>query len=87
MDLFINDVDRYMLLFLLPDTQILQCKKIEDTKGVRGYNVHIMELSPKHNCVGDQIEFYYIDIETTNNKGNNKITELRTILQRESQNS
>ena len=48
MDLFINDVDCYMLLFLLPDTQIVQCEKIEDIKGVTKsrlagiYNVQIM---------------------------------------------
>jgi hypothetical protein len=37
--------------------------------------------------VGTKIQIKYKLVETVLNKGNNKITELRTILQRESQNS
>ena len=61
-------------------------EEFEDTKGV--IKIHISKKNKQHN---DQKKKYkrtnndlqYIHI----NKGNNKITELRTILQRESQNS
>jgi hypothetical protein len=61
-------------------------EEFEDTKGV--IRIRILTKSSQHN---DQKKKY----KRTNNdqqkihinKGNNKITELRTILQRESQNS
>jgi hypothetical protein len=45
-------------------------------------------LSLNSSKFGDFVDrIYPIDPEIKDNKGNNKITELRTILQRESQNS
>ena len=67
---------------------------------MKGFDYHIMTLTTgEYPCRNgrirnDEIESYFIPMENNHvslfnlmNKGNNKITELRTILQRESQNS
>jgi hypothetical protein len=48
---------------------------------------HDKQRSQKDNLHNDQKQNEQHDKQRSTNKGNNKITELRTILQRESQNS